>query len=73
MRMILQRPIQSSSINKLITQNTFVNSNSAIDNYIIAKVVARDRFVLRPQEYELFITSAIEDIEKNLDTLLEDF
>lgn len=73
MRMELQKPLQSTSISKLIPQNTFVNNNSAIDNYIIAKVVARDRFVLRPQEYELFIKSAIEDIETNLDSLLEDF
>lgn len=73
MRMELQKPLQSTSISKLIPQNTFVDNSSAIDNYIIAKVVARDRFVLRPQEYELFIKSAIEDIETNLDTLLEDF
>ena len=73
MRMELQKPLQSTSISKLIPQNTFVNNNSAIDNYIIAKVVARDRFVLRPQEYELFIKSAIEDIETNLNSLLEDF
>ena len=73
MRMELQKPLQSTSISKLIPQNTFINNNSAIDNYIIAKVVARDRFVLRPQEYELFIKSAIEDIETNLDSLLEDF
>ena len=46
------------------------NSGSAIDNYIIAKVSARDRFILRPQQYELFIESAIKDIEANIDDLL---
>lgn len=50
-----------------------VNNNSAIDNYIIAKVANRDRFILRPQEYELFVSSAVEDIENKLDDLLKGF
>lgn len=60
-------------ISKYLPQHNFVNYGSAIDNYIIAKVVARDRFVLRPQEYELFINSAVKDIENNLDSLLNGF
>ena len=47
-----------------------VNNGSAIDNYIIAKVSARDRFILRPQQYNLFIESALKDIENNLDDLI---
>lgn len=38
-----------SSFNDYTPLPLRVNSGSAIDNYIIAKVSARDRFILRPQ------------------------
>ena len=65
---------QINNNNKSLAERlTEVNNNSAIDNYIIAKVTARNRFILYPQEYELFIESAVKDIEGKIDSLLEDW
>ena len=66
----IQKPIKTR---KIISSNTEVNTNSFIDEYIIAKVSARDRFILYPAEYENLIQSALEDIRNNIDTLLDDF
>ena len=62
--------IEYTPISKQMIQ---VNNHSAIDNYIIAKVALRDRFILRPQEYEIFINSAVEDIQESLDGLLKNW
>ena len=73
LRLQKQKPGINTGFTSMADKMISVNSNSAIDNYIIAKVANRDRFVLRPQEYEIFISSAVEDIENKLDDLLKDF
>ena len=72
-RIALQKPHFNNGYKSLAERFVEVNKNSALDNWIIARTEMRNRFILYPQIYENFISSAVEDIENNLENLLKDW
>lgn len=63
-RYSLQRGVQE---NQRYSGSSYLSSGSALDNYILAKVANRDRYILNGGGYDAFIKAVAIDINNELE------